>query len=107
MKKALLSIAAAALALAPAAGLARPQWIAISADGTCHANYNAVQRVEQDVFVVPFSCDTENAGKVAGEAVVACKAWAYFLKLDGRIVKGLGPIEKNSVAESAAYLVCK
>ena len=105
--KTLFALAAAALALAPAAGLARPQWIAISADGKCHANYNAVQKVEQGIFAVPFSCDTEDSGKVAGEAFVSCGAWAYFLRLDGRIVKGPGPIEKNSVAESAAYLVCK
>ena len=105
--KTLFALAAAAIALAPSAALAGPQWVPISADGKCHANYNAVQKAEQDIFTVPFSCDTEEAGKVAGEAFLSCGAWAYFLRVEGRIVKGLGPIEKNSVAESAAYLVCK
>jgi hypothetical protein len=106
MKKALLSIAAAALTLAPAAGLARPQWVPISADGKCHANYNAIRK-NGPIFVVPFSCDTEDAGKVAGESHLVCAAWSYFLVVEGRPAKAPGPIEKDSVAESAAYLVCK
>jgi hypothetical protein len=94
------------LALAPAAGLARPQWVPLSADGKCHANYNAIRK-DGPVFVVPFSCDTEDAGKVAGEFFISCPFWYYFMQVGRRIVKALGPIEKDSVGESAAYLVCK
>jgi hypothetical protein len=104
--KALLSLAAAALALAPAAGMAKPLWIPVSADERCHANANAISR--ETVFLhVQMSCKT-NSGSVASVVSVDCTTWHYFLRVEGKdAYTNSQLIHKDSVIESVAYLACE
>jgi hypothetical protein len=109
MKKAFLAVAAAALALAPAAAPARPQWVQLGTNGRCHANYNAIRKIDPQrlTFTMPISCEFEGS-VVTAEAGIYCEEWASTLSAgDGVLVNPYGPIGKGTVAEHAAYLVCK
>jgi hypothetical protein len=105
MKKALLSIAAAALALAPAAGLARPMWIPVSADGSCMANANSITR--ETLFLhVQVSCKTP-AGYSALVISVECGTWHQFISVDGKDLSDRSvQIHPNTMSEAVAYLAC-
>ena len=104
--KALLSIAAAGLALAPVTGLARPLWIPVSADDRCHANANAISR--ETVFLhVQVSCKADS-GYQASVMSVDCSTWHHFLSVEGRDVYERSQlIHPNTMAEAVAYLACE
>jgi len=106
MKKALLSVVAGALALAPVSGLAKPMWVPVSADDSCVANANAITR--ETVFLhVQVSCKTPS-GYIASVMSVECATWQYFLSVEGKDVSDRSMlIHPNTMAESVAYLACE
>jgi hypothetical protein len=107
MKKALLSIAAAALALAPAAALAKPIWVPVSADNKCYANTSAISR--ETVFLhVPVSCTEKNGSQGTAIFSVDCTSWQYFLSVEGKDVYAKSQvIGRGTTGESIANLACE